>query len=197
MIQKNNKCLQCNSAVENKFCNVSCQNLYCNPIRATKRINRYYSSPVICLECNEPIDYHKKNNKFCSVKCAHIYRYKNRPIITCDICGILINSEGKCKKCTDEDVMWQFVNNNLLIILSRAKRFMLLINHSCQKCGWNKINEFTGKVPLELHHKDGNRKNNVYNNLDTLCPNCHSLTRNFRFNLKGKYNHKSEDNESN
>ena len=30
-------------------------------------------------------------------------------------------------------------------------------------------------IPLELHHKDGNRYNNDLENLEILCPNCHSL----------------------
>lgn len=43
-------------------------------------------------------------------------------------------------------------------------------------CGWHKVNEFTGKVPLEVHHIDGNYKNNSEDNLQLLCPSCHSLT---------------------
>lgn len=35
-------------------------------------------------------------------------------------------------------------------------------------------------IPLELHHKDGNNKNNCLSNLELLCPNCHSQTENFR-----------------
>jgi predicted HNH restriction endonuclease len=35
-------------------------------------------------------------------------------------------------------------------------------------------------IPLELHHKDGNRYNNSLNNLMLLCPNCHALTDNYR-----------------
>lgn len=40
---------------------------------------------------------------------------------------------------------------------------------SCQRCGWN-------KAPiLELHHQDRNRKNNSLENIEFLCPNCHTL----------------------
>jgi 5-methylcytosine-specific restriction endonuclease McrA len=46
----------------------------------------------------------------------------------------------------------------------------------CEMCG---ISEWRGsKIVLELHHKDGNRHNNQINNLQILCPNCHSLTPN-------------------
>lgn len=53
-------------------------------------------------------------------------------------------------------------------------------NNSCQICGWNKVNAFTGKCPLEIHHIDGNYLNNTEENLQLLCPNCHSLTENFK-----------------
>lgn len=52
-------------------------------------------------------------------------------------------------------------------------------NNSCQKCGWNQINYFTGLVPLQIHHIDGDCLNNKEENLQLLCPNCHALTENF------------------
>ena len=50
----------------------------------------------------------------------------------------------------------------------------------CEKCGWNEINEYSGLVPLEIHHIDGDFKNNREENLQVLCPNCHSLTPNYK-----------------
>lgn len=52
-------------------------------------------------------------------------------------------------------------------------------NNSCQKCGWNQINKFTGLVPLQIHHIDGDCLNNKEDNLQLLCPNCHALTENY------------------
>jgi ribosomal protein S27AE len=49
-------------------------------------------------------------------------------------------------------------------------------NHKCSKCGWDKVNEVTGKSPLEIDHIDGDAYNNNIDNLRVLCPNCHSLT---------------------
>jgi len=49
--------------------------------------------------------------------------------------------------------------------------------HKCEVCG---ITEWMGEpTPLELHHIDGNRFNNDFNNLQILCPNCHSQTPNY------------------
>ena len=49
-------------------------------------------------------------------------------------------------------------------------------NYKCELCGWGEVNQYTGTIPLEIHHKDGNYKNNSEENLQVLCPNCHSLT---------------------
>ena len=58
-------------------------------------------------------------------------------------------------------------------------------NQQCSKCGWNKINPFTGRIPLEVHHKDGDYTHNEENNLELLCPNCHSLTSTYKASNKG------------
>ena len=44
----------------------------------------------------------------------------------------------------------------------------------CEKCKLEKWLEIA--IPLEVHHCDGDRTNNEYNNLQLLCPNCHSTT---------------------
>jgi len=50
----------------------------------------------------------------------------------------------------------------------------------CSICGWMGINPITNRVPLEIDHIDGDSENNKEENLRLLCPNCHSLTPNFR-----------------
>jgi hypothetical protein len=44
----------------------------------------------------------------------------------------------------------------------------------CEFCGWSK-KSIDGRVPLELDHINGDRFDNRLNNLQILCPNCHSL----------------------
>jgi len=44
----------------------------------------------------------------------------------------------------------------------------------CEQCGWKKVST-DGRIPLELHHINGNRQDNRLANLQILCPNCHSL----------------------
>ena len=47
---------------------------------------------------------------------------------------------------------------------------------------------FLGPRPegLQVNHIDGNYKNNREENLELLCPNCHSLTPNYRSLNRGK-----------
>jgi hypothetical protein len=50
--------------------------------------------------------------------------------------------------------------------------------HKCECCGlsvWNGL-----PISLELHHKDGNRTNHKFENLQLLCPNCHAQTETYR-----------------
>ena len=43
------------------------------------------------------------------------------------------------------------------------------------------MTEWLGEpIPLELHHIDGNKQNHQLSNLQMLCPNCHSITDNFK-----------------
>lgn len=44
----------------------------------------------------------------------------------------------------------------------------------CELCGWHQVSA-DGRRPLELDHINGDRHDNRLQNLQILCPNCHSL----------------------
>lgn len=52
-----------------------------------------------------------------------------------------------------------------------------LLQQECAECG---LKEWRGKpLSLALHHRNGNNRDNRIENLQMLCPNCHSQTPNF------------------
>ena len=55
----------------------------------------------------------------------------------------------------------------------------------CSVCSWAEHHSLTGSVPLEVDHINGDATDNREENLRLLCPNCHSLTLNFRNLNKG------------
>jgi len=66
-----------------------------------------------------------------------------------------------------------------IVVCSKLRKLLIrdgIKEKKCEMCG---IDEWLGlDLTLELHHIDGNRFNNELNNLQILCPNCHSLTPN-------------------
>lgn len=65
-----------------------------------------------------------------------------------------------------------------------------LKQHKCEKCN---LTEWLGRpIPIELHHINGDNTNHYFDNLQILCPNCHSLTDNYC--SKNKWYSKSDSN---
>lgn len=137
------------------FCNQSCSASYNN--KGICRNGNPLPEHSYCLNCNKEIT---KGNRFCDNTCYAEYKHKQY---------IKEWKEGK-----------QNGRSGLYDISDHIRRYFFeKYNSSCQICGWNKINSYTKKVPLQLHHIDGDCLNNKEENLQLLCPNCHSLTENF------------------
>jgi len=55
--------------------------------------------------------------------------------------------------------------------------------NACEKCG---IDQWLGEpLAMQLHHRNGDKHDNRLENLQLLCPNCHSLTDNWGGRNKG------------
>ena len=137
-----------------KFCSLSCSAKVNN-----RGVRRHGKAPGYCALCGNPKTRHKSN--WCSNKCHQAY------VASVRIASWLSGEWSGCCEYTGE--------------LSSTIRAYLLkqANNKCGSCGWGIENKYTGVVPLQIHHVDGNYKNNSPGNLVVLCPNCHSLTDNF------------------
>lgn len=98
------------------------------------------------------------------------------------------NQGGKyIKQSLHRKTAIEYINSGGLIKSFLLKRKLIedgIKKHKCEKC--NKLKWLGEKIPLELHHIDGNHYNNNINNLKLLCPNCHSLEPNNSGSAKKK-----------
>lgn len=113
----------------------------------------------VCKNCGKILN--ERHKIFCDNNCQSQYQYKSY---------IERWKDGK------EDGMRGKYSISRYIIRYMFEKY----NFSCQKCEWNLKNPVTNNSPLEIHHIDGNYKNNSEDNLELLCPNCHSLTTNYK-----------------
>lgn len=116
-----------------------------------------------CLNCGTLLK-NGWSSKFCSCKCSAEYQSKKNTE------EWLAHPERFCG-----EHHYPFIKNYL----------MSKYNSKCEKCGWGERNETTGRVPLEVHHINGDCTDNRIENLQLLCPNCHSLTSTFGILNKG------------
>lgn len=131
-------------------------------ISEKEHFNKKTKKTFVCLNCGkEFIDYNsRKNRKYCSTECQVEYQYNE--YIT------------EWKKGNKDGL------SGGIGISEHIRRYLFLKNEcKCEKCGWNEKNPYSNQVPLQIHHVDGNYKNNNEENLQLLCPNCHSLTDTF------------------
>ena len=111
-----------------------------------------------CKKCGKEIHW---KYVFCSKECKDIYKYNE------------FIKMVKFKIETDQPI--SHVTIRTYIFKTRE--------HKCEYCKntiWN-----NKPISLEVHHKDGNYKNNKESNLELICPNCHSQTDTYKVGNKG------------
>lgn len=91
------------------------------------------------------------------------------------------SGKGTSKPKQNKWSLEEYLQNSTNIQSNKIRHKLLeegIKEHKCENCG---LTEWFGNpIPLELHHIDGNRDNNVLENYQLLCPNCHALTDSYR-----------------
>lgn len=119
-----------------------------------------------CIHCNNEFEIGRTGKKFCNNKCQAEYQYQSYIERWRD--GLENGRRG-------------LLQTSVHIIRFIKEKF----DNKCVKCGWCEINQTTGKSPLHIDHLNGNPYDNTEENLQLICPNCHSLTPTFGALNKG------------
>jgi hypothetical protein len=112
-----------------------------------------------CLNCGSELS--DSRNKYCNNHCQLEYQFKKYI--------------ERWKNGLEDGIRGKYQ------ISCHIRRYLFdKYDNKCSQCGWGELNLWTGYIPLEVHHIDGDYTNNVEDNLLLLCPNCHALTNTYK-----------------
>lgn len=196
------KCEKCNeehdgSFGSGRFCNVKCANSF-----STMNDDKIQTKQAVCIECGRETNINKRAS-IKTAKCEECKPPKFLKVLGVDD----IERKGFCLYCNSIiPVRNRFCNTRCFTdykdkvyiekwksgkvdgskshgnaISSYVRGYLWKkYGDKCSRCGWNTPNPVTGRPVLEIEHIDGNSTNNDEENLDLICPNCHSLTTTYR-----------------
>lgn len=143
---------------QRKFCSKECQSQYQKEYMQGNQLRKKYREPCYCLNCGKELS---NKRKYCDSKCKNEHKYKEYI--------------KRWKQGLETGLRGKYQLSHYIERYIKEK-----YNNECCICGWHEINPYTGKIPLEIHHDDGDYTNNTEDNLKLLCPNCHSLTSTYK-----------------
>lgn len=129
-----NKCLYCDKEVNNKYCNVSCQNSHQNKSRSDKKFGPFKEFIIKCNGCNKEFTIRERENLhpqkdkyFCGRKCANkrLDDKSETKKIICNLCNTSkeVNKRSSQIKC-----------NNCILLLKPKRKLRELVNFNCKMC---------------------------------------------------------------
>jgi hypothetical protein len=152
-----------------------------------------------CPKCNNE---HSKSGVYCSRRCANSRTFteesRRRKSIANKKYWASLSEEQIVAKmatlraaspCSPHNYLESLLTQDWDVIGIQGKRLRVILDQDgkCNKCG---LDEWLGEqLTLEYEHIDGNNQNNSRDNVEALCPNCHSQTSTWRGrNIKSKRN---------
>lgn len=160
-----------------------------------------------CENCNKDHNGSYGSGRFCTSKCARSFSTKhNREEINKKTSISMkkwvennkeiysLNNKKSIEYMKIGFAKWKKIQEDKLFIDDfcsmsyerQRKRIILEQNNKCNRC---ENDTWQGKIiPLEIDHIDGNNRNNIRNNMEALCPNCHALTPTWRGKNKRQKN---------
>jgi hypothetical protein len=143
-----------------------------------------------CLQCGKKFksragSNEKKRAKFCGTDCSSKSQ-RNRVKLKCATCGKKFEKKASWLRKSKSGLFFcdkeckrkaQLLSSGITAIhpehygkskLNYRKLAFENYKHKCAVCGWDEDERI-----LQVHHIDGDRKNNNLRNLIILCPTCH------------------------
>jgi len=152
---------------------------------------------INCFHCNKSVSVKQKEinqgfGKFCSRSCSAQFREKNKkkqePNVKCAICqkdfyknlSRQKNSKSGIFFCCRAHKYEAMKVGGIMEVIFPHNESTGIYNYRviafrvkpkiCERCGYDH-----NEAALIVHHKDRNRNNNVIDNLEILCANCHAI----------------------
>lgn len=149
--------------------------LFCS--RKCMALNSRQQVVANCVECGvkfKHISSRANKAKYCGRKCYYkAMLKKGKTQYYCAHCGVgflgsLSHNRKYCSiQCVNKGKKETFIASFTTVRKAMLRRGLIT---QCGRCGYA-----TEPKILGVHHKDRNRKNNALDNLEVVCPNCHSL----------------------
>lgn len=175
------------------FCSIKCR-------------NDFSKIKINCQCCKKDLEIYKyifekskSKHFFCNRSCSAIFNnIKRKNIKKCLYCGKECDNKYCSISCHAADKHKKNYNSyengqyDVFKTNRTLKKYLIDKNgYKCNLCGISNWNEKL--ITLELEHKDGNYRNNSPENVELLCPNCHSQTPTFKGKNKGNGRHKRRE----
>jgi predicted nucleic acid-binding Zn ribbon protein len=110
---------------------------------------------------------------FCSLECNGVNNQKYTKCVICAKSILISKNEKTCSRsCSNKlrkGIKYKVgrPRDNVYTIQSIKIRLLDERGKRCERCGYDSVNI------LQVHHKNRNNKDNRFDNLEIICPNCH------------------------